>query len=81
MQEFVERPWTVAVSFDGYLQYAVPWERVDDAWWLERVFDDEIFIYLVDASLPPPPPNGTSIDPQRLGWIEVAHRIPAMELA
>lgn len=80
MEEFLEMPWTVAVSFDGSVQYAIPWERVDDAWWLERVFDDEITVYLVDSRLPAPPPNGTFVDPQQLGWIEVVHHIPAMEM-
>lgn len=81
MEDFVEKPWTVAVSFAGYVEYAVPWERVDDAWWLERVFDDEIVVYLVDAALSPPPPNGTPVDPPQLGWVEVAHHVPAMEMA
>ncbi len=75
MREWLERPWSVGVCFRGFVQYAVPWERTDDALWFERVFDDEVTVYLVDSSLPPPPANGAWVDPEALQWVEVVRHV------
>jgi len=71
MHEALRKPWTVGVSRAGTVLYALPWRRIADAWLLERVYEEEVTVYLVDQSLPKPPDAGTTVDPETLEWVQV----------